>query len=122
MILRTGIDMVEIDRVARLVQRYGQRFLRRVYTERELIECEGRTESLAARFAAKEAAAKALGCGIGPVAWTEIELWRVGSEAPALNLTGNAARIAAGQGLTQWSVSLSHTPNLAIAAVVALGA
>lgn len=121
MILRTGIDMVEIDRLGRLVERYGERFLRRVYTERELEECAGKSESLAARFAAKEAAAKALGCGIGPVAWIEIEVQRDGLHAPLLALTGNAARLAAEQGLTQWSLSLSHTPNLAIAAVVALG-
>lgn len=121
MILRTGIDMVDIDRLGRLVGRYGQRFLQRVFTPQEVEECAGRVDSLAARFAAKEAAAKALGCGIGPVAWVEIEIIRAGGGAPSLRLSGNAARLAAEQGLTHWSLSLSHTPRLAIAAVVALG-
>lgn len=121
MILRTGIDMVDIDRLGRLVGRYGQRFLQRVFTPQEVEECAGRVDSLAARFAAKEAAAKALGCGIGPVAWVEIEVIRADGSAPSLRLSGNAARLAAEQGLTHWSLSLSHTPTLAIAAVVALG-
>ncbi len=121
MILRTGIDLVEIDRLGRLVERYGQRFLQRVFTPREVAECAGRLDSLAARFAAKEATAKALGCGIGPVAWVEIEVCRAGEEAPSLYLYGNAARLAAEQGLTHWSLSLSHASHLSIAAVVALG-
>lgn len=119
--LRTGVDMVDIVRLRGIIERYGDRFLKRVYTSTEQAECAGRIESLAARFAAKEAAAKALGCGIGPVAWIEIEVVRNPQGAPALALSGAASRLAEEQGLTQWSLSLSHTPGQAIAVVVAIG-
>jgi holo-[acyl-carrier protein] synthase len=120
--LRTGVDLIEIQRVRTAVDRYGDRFLARVYTLGELAVCNQRTESLAARFAAKEAVVKALGtgvwrCGIG---WTDIEVLREpGSGAPTLILHGAAHVRAAELGLRQWSLSLSHDHTQAIAFVVA---
>ena len=72
--LATGIDMVEIDRLAAAIERHGQHFLDRIFTSVEMAECAGKAASLAARFAAKEATVKALGTGIGPVGWREVEL------------------------------------------------
>ena len=117
--LHTGIDLIEIERVERAIQRHGERFLQRVFTPTELAEAGGSPASLAARFAAKEAAAKALGTGIGPVSWLEIEVLRTCDQPPTLRLSGAAAQRAAELGLTEWAVSLSHTRELAIASVVA---
>ena len=119
--LSTGIDLIEIERVADVIARQGERFLQRVYTPRELADCGGRSESLAARWAAKEATAKALGCGIGDVSWQEVEIQRDENGAPSLHLYGEAARKAKEQGLETWSVSLSHSQSHAIALVVAIG-
>ncbi|HEX7974216.1 MAG TPA: holo-ACP synthase [Anaerolineales bacterium] len=117
----SGIDLVEIERVESALQRYGRRFLERVFTPQELDEAGSRPASLAARFAAKEAAAKALGTGIGAVAWREIEIRRDPSGQPTLCLHGAAAELAARYGWSHWSVSLSHTHSHAIAMVVAEG-
>ncbi len=122
MTLAVGTDLVEIARIATLVEQYGERFTWRVFTERELADCAGRAESLAARWAAKEAVAKALGTGIGPVAFREIEVVRVSAGQPALRLHGAAAQLAAGRGLAQWALSLAHDGGLALAFVVAVGA
>ena len=121
MILRTGVDLIETSRIAEAIERHGARFLNRVFTEFEQKECKGRITSLAARFAAKEAAAKALGCGIGDVSWLEIEVRSDERKAPYLVLYGEGERLAQQLGLTTWSVSLSHTENQAIAFVVATG-
>lgn len=123
---RVGVDLVEVARVAALLERYGERFLGRVYTAAEQAACRGgaagwRVERLAARFAAKEAAAKALGTGIGAVAFNEIEVRNDGEGRPELVLHGAAAELAAELGLQHWTVSLSHTAELAMATVVATG-
>jgi holo-[acyl-carrier protein] synthase len=120
-ILRTGVDMVEIDRFTIACQKYQQRMLSRLFTETELVENGQNMASLAARFAAKEAVAKALGTGIGPVSWHEIEICRGKAREPVLHLHGSAERLAEQLGLTTWSLSLSHTQTQAIALVVALG-
>lgn len=119
--LRTGVDLIEIARVRAAIDAYGERFLTRVFTEGEVKCCGQRVESLAARFAAKEAVAKALGAGIwrDGVAWTDIEVLREASGAPLLRLYGAAAKIAAHFGLQSWSLSLSHDRTHAIAFVVA---
>ena len=123
--LATGVDLIEIERIRRALERHGERFLRRIFTIAELEDLgpqpAAHTASLAARFAAKEAAAKALGCGIGPVGWLEIEVRRGPAHEPQLALHGAAARLAKAKGLTQWTVSLSHTQDYAIALVVAAG-
>lgn len=118
--LSTGIDLIEIERVNSVIERHGERFLNRIFTPRELQDCAGRSESLAARFAAKEAAAKALGCGIGDISWQEVEVQRAENGQPRLHLTGKAKQFAKEQGFVQWSVSLSHSQNHAIAMVVLL--
>ena len=102
------------------ISRHGDRFLKRVFTPAELEASAGRAESLAARFAAKEAAAKALGRGIGDVGWLEIEVIGNAKHAPRLKLHGRAARIARRQKLSVWSVSLTHTHEYALAFVVAM--
>ena len=111
--------MIEIERLQDAVERFGQRFLERVFTPSELAEVGASPASLAARFAAKEAVAKALGTGIGAVTWQEIEIVRCASRQPDLRLHGAAARLAAEQGLETWSLSLSHSLTHAIAVVVA---
>lgn len=119
--LTSGIDLFEIERMQQAIQRYGERFLRRVFTPHELAEVGDNPASLAARFAAKEAVAKALGCGIGVVSWQEIEIQRGERRQPVLHLHGAAANLAAELGLDAWSVSLSHTQTHAVAMVVATG-
>jgi holo-[acyl-carrier protein] synthase len=119
--LATGIDLIEIERVEKAIERHGQRFLSRVFTPAELAECRGRVDSLAARFAAKEAAAKALGTGIGRISWQEIEIEHGPANEPVLRLTGMAAQLAFEMGLNTWSISLSHTNTQALAMVVATG-
>lgn len=116
--LTTGIDLIEIERIADAIERHGERFLNRIFTPREIADCGGRAESLAARWAAKEAVAKALGCGIGAVSWQEIEIQREENGAPTLHLYGEAARLAQEKGLETWSVSLSHSQSHAVAMVV----
>jgi holo-[acyl-carrier protein] synthase len=120
--LRTGVDTIEIERVRTAIERHGDRFLRRVYTPAELASCGGRVESLAARFAAKEAVAKALGTGIWRhgVSWTDIEIRRHReSGAPFLVLHNAAADQSDALGLREWSLSLTHDRRRAIAFVVA---
>lgn len=121
MILRTGIDLIEIARIRAAIERHGERFSRRIFTPAELAYCAGRFESLAARFAAKEAVSKSLGTGIGPVSWLEIEIRGGEYEMPAVILHERAERIAKELRLTTWSVSLSHSGEHAIALIVAMG-
>ena len=123
--LYTGVDMVEVARIAQAIKRWGTRFERRVWTSAELHHCAGKIESLAARWAAKEAAAKALGVGLrglgvasAGVAWTEIEVGHELNGRPVLLLHGSAAIQAQTMGVTAWSLSLSHTDTLTIAFVV----
>ncbi len=120
MILRTGIDLIEIPRIRDAIERHGERFLARIFTEAERRESNGRVSSLAARFAAKEAVAKALGCGIGEVNWLDIEIRSDENKAPYLILYGEGERRANELGLSNWSVSLSHTIDQAVAFVVAV--
>ena len=120
MILKSGIDIIEIPRIQAALERHGERFLKRVFTELEVFECRGRAEALAVRFAAKEATSKALGTGIGPIAWKEVETLHKWSGEPYLVLYGAAERIAKERGLVVWSVSLSHSRENAIAVVVAI--
>ncbi len=121
LILATGVDIIEINRIQQAVERHGQRFLKRIFTAEELEESAGNLSSLAVRFAAKEAVAKALGCGIGPVSWQEIEIRRGDARQPLLVLHGAAAEQASQQGLQIWSISLSHSLAYALATATAIG-
>jgi holo-[acyl-carrier protein] synthase len=120
--LYSGVDLVEIGRIWAAIVRHQDRFLTRVYTARELSQCHERVESLAARFAAKEATAKALGTGIWRhgIAWTDIEVARMEHGAPSLHLHNAALQRAQLLGWAAWSVSLSHDRDRAIAFVVAM--
>ncbi len=117
-ILKTGIDLIEIDRLAAAIRRHGRRFLERVFTPQELADAAGRSDSLAVRFAAKEAVSKALGCGFGLIAWQEVEIRRGPQGEPVLKLYGKAASMAEAQGIESWSISLSHTHRYAVAMVI----
>jgi holo-[acyl-carrier protein] synthase len=119
MILRTGVDMIEIERLRETMERRGEQFMARIFTPAEQAECGSNFQSLAARFAAKEAVSKALGTGIGDVGWQDIEILRAESGAPVLTLHGPARQLAAEMGLSNWSISLSHTRKHAVAMVVA---
>ena len=118
--IRCGIDMIECDRIAGGIERLGERFLNRFFTAGEREDCQDVPFRLAARFAAKEAVAKALGTGIGDVGWKEIEI-RVNNprKRPTLHLHGNAAQVAQELDLSTWDVSLSHSNEYAIAIAVA---
>lgn len=121
LILRSGVDLIEIDRFTAACLRYKQRLLNRVFTPVELAENGENMASLAARFAAKEAVAKALGTGIGAITWHEIEIARGNSGEPILHLNGAAQVFAEQHHLNTWSLSLSHTQCHAVAFVVAIG-
>lgn len=114
-----GVDLVEISRIEATLKRHGQRFLRRVYTDGELAYASQRPSALAARWAAKEATAKALGTGIGEVSFQEIEVLCDARGKPELYLHGNAAQLAARLRLNQFALSLSHAADYALAFVVA---
>lgn len=116
----TGIDLLEIDRVQQAIDRHGDRFLNRIYTSAELEDVGNDSASLAARFAAKEAVAKALRTGIGAIRWHEIEILRGEAREPILHLHGEAKRLATEQKIIDWSISLSHGQCHAVAMVVAL--
>jgi len=117
----SGIDLIEIERLQKAFERYGMRLLSRIFTAQEIAEVGDSMASLAARFAAKEAVAKALETGIGEVGWLEIEILRGPNRQPMLSLHGAAARLAAEKGLRHWSISLSHSLTTAIALAVATG-
>ena len=122
--LTTGVDLVELARVERLLSRYGDRFLARVFTLAEILYCRGRTAELAARFAAKEAVSKALGVGVRMIArdgihWQDVEVVGDPRGKPFVRLYGRAAQRAGELGLAEWAISLSHTREHAIAFVVA---
>ena len=116
--LTTGVDIIEIQRIRQTVNRWGQRFLTRIYTDGELKYCNGRVESLAARFAAKEATMKALGTGTRGVRWRDIEVVRDPGKAPTIRLHASASSRATTLGLQELSLSISHSKQYAIALVV----
>jgi holo-[acyl-carrier protein] synthase len=123
MLVGIGVDVVEVDRVQRAVARWGETFLRRIYTPAELARTEaaaGRWPRLAARFAAKEAVMKALGVGWRALAWREIEILNDTLGRPTVSLHGAARRIAHERGITDVFLALSHTHAHAVANAVAV--
>jgi len=116
----SGVDMIEVERIDEAILHHGDRFFQRFFTPQELIDSNGRTMALAARFAAKEAVSKALGTGIGDVEWKEIEVIKGERGEPLLNLHGNAKVIADALRWREWSLSMSHTHEHAIAMFVAM--
>ncbi len=113
-----GVDIVEVHRVQGALDRFGERFLNRIYTELEIRFCRGRVPELAVRFAGKEAVMKALGTGIRGVGWKEIEVVRDRGRAPRIELHGRARARAEKMGIKSLSVSLSHSDQYAVAFVV----
>ena len=122
MIVGTGVDIAPVARVAQALERFGDRFLRRVFTRAEAAYCcskRNSAERLAARFAAKEAALKALGTGLRHgITWQDVEVQRVPGSRPMIAFSGAAAEHAARIGARRVSLSLSHTPEQAIAMVI----
>jgi holo-[acyl-carrier protein] synthase len=124
MALSVGVDLIELDRIQRAVVRHGMRFLSRIYTPEELARYADRLPELAARFAAKEAVSKALGVGLSHISsqgigWQEVEVLPDPFGKPLVYLSGRAQQLAAEQNLRQWSISLSHGRDHAVAFVVA---
>jgi holo-[acyl-carrier protein] synthase len=122
MIVGTGIDIAEVPRIAQAITRHGDRFLNRIYTPGEMRYCDSkanRMERYAARFAAKEAAMKALGTGWNSgVRWRDVEVCREPGGRPTIAFYGKAAEFARALGAKHISVTLSHTPAQAIAHVI----
>jgi len=115
-----GVDIVEINRFEKIDPKIKERFLKRVYSDAELGECRGASQSLAGKFAAKEAASKALGCGIGSMRWQDLEILKDDQGKPHIHLHGLAHEVAQLAGWFSWSVSISHTATHAVALVTAL--
>jgi holo-[acyl-carrier protein] synthase len=122
MVVGIGTDLIEIARIQQSIARFGDRFLRRVFTPGEIAYCQCKknaAESFAARFAAKEAGAKALGTGISQgISWLELEVARQPGGRPTLHLSGRAAQRARQLGVATVSLSLTHSKDIALAVVV----
>ncbi len=118
--IKCGIDSIELDRLRTLNPAIRARFLTRVFTPTELTQARDRNDFLTSLFAAKEAVSKALGTGIGLVAWKDIEIIHLPSGEPTVTLHGNALSIAKQKGLGDWSVSISNDRTKALA--IAIGA
>lgn len=110
-----GTDIIEIPRIEEAITRWGERFLKRVYTETELELCHNNMPSLAARFAGKEAVIKALGPQDNRLGWKEIEILSEPNGKPAVHLHGKAQNQAHSLGLDRLDISLSHSREYAIA-------
>jgi holo-[acyl-carrier protein] synthase len=125
MIVGTGVDITEVDRIEAAIKRFGSRFLKRVFTPAEVRYCTGKpnaAERLAARFAAKEAGMKAIGTGLRHgITWQDVEVVRLPGQRPMLEFHGRAAEFAARLGCKRTHLSLSHTKEQAIAYVILEG-
>ncbi len=118
-----GLDLVEVNRIAEMIQRHGAHFLKRCFTAAEQDYCRRFKDAaphFAGRFAAKEAVVKALGTGFrGTIAWTDLEILPDAQGKPVLTLSGATRQIAADLGITHWHVSISHTRAYALASAIA---
>ena len=125
MILGTGVDLAEVGRIREAIERYGDRFIRRIYTDAEIAYVERKAnkfERYAGRFAAKEAGMKAIGTGWKRgVRWQDFEVSNLPSGRPTLRLHGEAARIAEKMGVKGISLSITHTAELGMAHVILEG-
>lgn len=122
MIVGTGVDLAEIPRIAEALRRHGERFAKRLFTEQEISYCEkfkNSAERYAARFAAKEAAFKALGTGWREgVRWRDVEVTHLPSGKPELRLSGRAEELARDLGVTRMAISISHADHYVVAQVI----
>jgi holo-[acyl-carrier protein] synthase len=123
-IVAHGIDLVDFPRIEEMIKRHGERFLDRVFTERERNDADStknRIERLAGRFAAKEAVLKLIGTGWrGKIAWTDIEITNNSMGQPGVELSGEVKHLAEQAHIEQVTISITHTANFAIASAVAL--
>ncbi len=119
--IKCGVDIVRVNRLAEVDPKIRVRFIERVFTENEQAQMRGSFEGLSGLFAVKEAVSKALGTGIGKVAWRDIEVIHLATGEPSLKLHGMAAQVAETKGLSEWAISISHDGGMAIAMVVASG-
>src|SRR5207302_6610009 len=115
-----GVDIIEVDRVRKVYEHHGERFLKRVFTEIEVSQCRGKVTRLAGRFAAKEAISKALGTGLHGVAWREMEIVQLRSGRPSVRLHGNAKKRAELLGLSAFDVSMADLAQFSIAIAIAV--
>lgn len=115
--INVGIDIIEIKRIQNVKSRYPSRFLKKIFTENEIIYCRNRSPQLAARFAAKEAMMKALGTGIRGVSWKDVEVIRYRGQAPQIKLSGRGKKVGERIGLKNTSLSISHSREYAVACV-----
>jgi holo-[acyl-carrier protein] synthase len=121
-IIGVGVDLVSIERIGRVYKKYPERFLMRIFTDRELAsfkEHGSSLASLAARFAAKEAVLKAIGCGIGPAALNDVEIITSPGKQPQVKLLAEALNLADERGINAFSLSMTHEPPFACAIVAA---
>lgn len=119
--LYLGVDIIEISRMEKAIQRWDDKFLSRIYGDDELFICRGRVAALAVRFAAKEAVMKTLGTGAVGVSWKEIEILANRRGKPLIRLSGKAKQRAVGLGMSHIEVSLSHCREYAVAVAAAQG-
>tara|TARA_Y100000590_G_C15458430_1_gene915511 strand:+ start:155 stop:523 length:369 start_codon:yes stop_codon:yes gene_type:complete len=115
----TGIDIIEINRIVDVKKRFNRRFLKKIYTDQEILYCKDRGPQLASRFAAKEAMMKALGTGIKGIPWKSIEVIRERGKAPEILLHGAAKKKAKELKIHNIALSLSHSKKFAVASVIA---
>lgn len=115
-----GVDIIEIGRIRGLLERHGERFLHRVFTDLEIEQCRGRVLKLAGRFAAKEAISKALGTGMRGISWRELEIVQLSTGRPGVRLYGNASVRAHTLGLSAFDVSISDLALFSVAVAVAV--
>jgi len=120
-VIVNGVDLEEIDRIGQLTSSIRDRFIKRILNPAERTIKTMSDEHITGIFCAKEAVAKALGCGIGEVSWHEIQVLVDDYGKPIVKLSGKAAQVADSQGIRSWSLSISHTRTYAIAMVVGLG-
>lgn len=118
--IAVGIDIIEVERVRKVYEHHGERFLKRVFTEAEVRQCSGKANRLAGRFAAKEAISKALGTGLHGVSWREMEVVQLRSGRPTVTLHGNAKRRAQLLGISAFDVSIADLKDFSIAIAVAI--
>ncbi|HEY0752885.1 MAG TPA: holo-ACP synthase [Ktedonobacteraceae bacterium] len=118
--IAVGVDIIEVERVRKVYEHHGERFLKRVFTETEIRQCRGKVTRLAGRFAVKEAISKALGTGLHGVAWREMEVVQLRSGRPSVRLYGNAKKRAELLGLTGFDVSIADLQTFSIAIAVAV--
>lgn len=117
--IAVGIDIIEVERVRKVFEKHGERFLQRVFTEAEIRQCRGKVTRLAGRFAAKEAISKALGTGLHGVAWREMEIVQIRSGRPTVRLHGKARARAELLGISAFDVSIADLAQFSIAVAVA---